>query len=362
MKLALIGNYGATNVGDDAILEALLKLFSKHQITVFSANPALTKKKFKVPSAHLFPLGIRSIFKFKMRESVKSLKHSQAVVLGGGGLFQDDNWYACFLWAWQVFWVKKFKKPLFICATGVGPLKTKWGKRLTRWAYRQATMITVRDEASKSTLSELGFNQHEINVVADPTFSTSLKGTLEKEGLTEKKQLFISIRDWLDHTPTILRVMTEFLTNLKQEGWEFTFVAMQSIQEEDQSILKMFISQVGGKLFIPQSFSELLQEMSQADAAVGMRYHFLIAALLTNTPFIPIAYSPKVSQLVVNTPLEPYLIPVQKLDLNQLQSNFERLIGQVETTKKDQVDRLKGLKQFSGKNQNYFQAFIDSII
>lgn len=358
MNLALIGNYGATNVGDDAILESLLKLFFKHQITVFSASPEQTEKQFHTPSVPLFPLGIRSTLKFNFRKSLKALKKADAVVLGGGGLFQDDKLYACFIWAWQVFWVKRLKKPLFICATGVGPLKTKRGKRLTRKVYRYAKSITVRDQASKDLLLELGILEEKIHVTADPTFLFQMpKGVppptpsyARREESNEKRQLFISLRPWLGYTSNILESMTAFLTPLKEDGWEFTFVAMQSIKEEDQSLLKGLITKVGGKFFIPKNFSDLLKKMSDADAVVGMRYHFLIAALLTKTPFLALSYSPKVSQLIQNTPLEPYLIPVQSVSLERLSSGFIDLVENYEVVQSDQRKRLGELRMLAEEN------------
>jgi len=39
MKLALVGNYGATNIGDDAIMSSILNSHASHTWTVFSANP-----------------------------------------------------------------------------------------------------------------------------------------------------------------------------------------------------------------------------------------------------------------------------------------------------------------------------------
>src|SRR5690606_17927677 len=128
--------------------------------------PEQTLRQFKVPCAPLFPLGLRSVLKRRFRAAFKALKASDAVILGGGGLFQDDKLYACFLWAWQVFWVKRLKKPLFIYATGVGPLHSKVGQWLTRWAYCQAQSITVRDAASKELLLKLGLPEASVHLTA----------------------------------------------------------------------------------------------------------------------------------------------------------------------------------------------------
>ena len=55
MKIGIIGNYGATNVGDVAILYSILKSHPKYDFIVFSANPDESHEEFGVKSAPLFP-------------------------------------------------------------------------------------------------------------------------------------------------------------------------------------------------------------------------------------------------------------------------------------------------------------------
>jgi len=64
MKIVIAGNYGANNLGDEMILEGLLKLLNDvvpdAKITVLSSEPKDTKKRHKVKSLNLFPAGFRS--------------------------------------------------------------------------------------------------------------------------------------------------------------------------------------------------------------------------------------------------------------------------------------------------------------
>ncbi|MBU1017402.1 polysaccharide pyruvyl transferase family protein [Patescibacteria group bacterium] len=356
MKIGLIGNYGATNVGDEAILNAILKSHSDHEFVVFSVNPKETAHQFGVKSAPLFPLGFRSLFKHGFRQSFRALKSVDAVILGGGGLMQDEYLYACFLWAWQVFWVKFLGKPLFIYATGVGPLKTWIGRRLTRNVYRYAMGITVRDETSYNTLHRLGLPKENIEITADPAF---LFKHLDQELARAAHTYLISLRPWLKYNSKIINTFTEYLLRLKGErNAKFIFVCMQSIREHDHRVIDPIMKKVGGTLLAPRHFSELLQAMSQTEFAIGMRYHFLIAAMLTKTPALAVSYSHKVDSLYKHSILEPYHLNVADLNPDHLEKKMKRLSVDYNNIRLYQKRRLEDFKELAEKNADYFDGFI----
>lgn len=323
MQIGIIGNYGATNVGDDAILSAILASHHGNDFTVFSANPELTGHQFNVKTAPLFPLGFRAFLRYGFWRPVQALRKMDVIILGGGGLFQDDRLYACFLWAWQAFWVYLLRKPLFVYAIGVGPLKTKLGRWLTSYALYKANVITVRDQASCELLRKIGLTEGEIHVTADPAFLLKSPNTrLERTG----NMYLISLRPWLGATSRILEVFTEFLLRLKNEKRaHFIFVCMQNIREHDRQILEPLAKRVGGTIWTPTDFTELLAKMQTAEFAIGMRLHFLIAALIAGTPTLPISYSPKIEALFAGTPLWRYLIRLGELSDVCLEETIKRL-------------------------------------
>ena len=64
--------------------------------------------------------------------------------------------------------------------------------------------------------------------------------------------------------------------------------------------------------------------MQECEAAIGMRYHFAIAALLTQTPCLSIGYSPKVTSLMASHP--DRLISVEKLSAEALEKSLETIL------------------------------------
>jgi polysaccharide pyruvyl transferase CsaB len=356
MKIGIVGNYGATNIGDDAILTAILNSLSGHDVTVFSANPEKTNDEYGVNAAPLFPLGIRSCIKQGFRRSIKALKEVDIVILGGGGLFQDDYLYACFLWAWQIFWIKQMNKPLFICGAGVGPLKTKLGKKLTKWAFGKADVITVRDYYSRDLLHKIGVLQQNVCTTADLAF---IYKTPEIVKDRTKNLFIISLRPWLKYNSKIISSFTAFLEYLKTEkNADFIFVCMQQIEEHDHRVIDSILKKTGGELYIPKHFSDLIQVMQTAEFAIGMRYHFLIAALLTQTPALPVSYSPKVDELFEGTSLEPYLISIKDLSSDNLKQHLKRLSADYNNVKVYEKYRTAQLREDVQKNVDLFNEFI----
>jgi polysaccharide pyruvyl transferase CsaB len=359
MKIGIIGNYGATNIGDDAILRAILNSHPDHDFVVFSADPKNTAGGLNVEAAPLFPLGVRSLFRHGFIRSIKAMMSVQAVILGGGGLMQDEYPYACFLWAWQIFWVKLFKKPLFIYATGVGPLKTRIGRALTRWVYKYAVGITVRDHISQNYLNRLGLPSENIEITSDPAF---LFKPAEQEQTRNPHTYIISLRPWLKYNSRIISSFTGYLLKLKKEkGAKFIFVCMQSVKEHDRRVIDPILKELDGTLASPRNFSELLYLMKEAEFAIGMRYHFLIAAFLTKTPALAISYSHKVDSLFKDSILEPYMLPINELTEENLEKKMSRLSVDYNNIKIYQKRRLDDLKELAGKNIGYFEGFIKTL-
>ncbi|MBN2087632.1 polysaccharide pyruvyl transferase family protein [Candidatus Peregrinibacteria bacterium] len=355
MKIGIIGNYGATNVGDDAILTAILKTFSGHDVTVFSANPDETRREFGIKTAPLFPLGFRSLFKIGFRKSIKAMNSVDFVVVGGGGLFQDNYIYACFIWAWQIFWADYFRRPIFIYGTGIGPLKTRIGKFLTKWAYNKAEVVTVRDHYSKDILTKIGIHEQKIYTTADPAFLYRSSGIIKER---TKNVFIISLRPWLKYNSRIISTFSSFLEKLKKEkNAEFIFTSMQQIKEHDQRVIDAVCKKVGGELYIPRNFSDLVQTMQSAEYAIGMRYHFLIAALLTETPLIPISYSPKIDELFKGTHMESYIVPVNHLSADILNEKLKRLSVDYNNVKIFEKIQKGKLCELAEKNADLFDDF-----
>jgi len=192
MKIAIAGFYGSGNTGDEAILSAIIssirKKFYNVDFTVFSSNPAETKKLHQVESISMSPFGLKWLIEFK--RIWKTIKNSDIVIIGGGGLLQDAHNYFSIL-----RYNKIFKKSLMFYSIGVGPIKNRIEKVLVQFGCNLADVITVRDKLSKEILVSLGVDKNRIFVSTDPVFMLPSAGfekamqILKKEGVPTRRPL-----------------------------------------------------------------------------------------------------------------------------------------------------------------------------
>ena len=82
-NILLAGYYGFGNLGDEAILEMVLKqllqITNREDITVLSGNKKETSKKYN----------INTIDRYNVFSIIKKLISSDALIFGGGSLLQD---------------------------------------------------------------------------------------------------------------------------------------------------------------------------------------------------------------------------------------------------------------------------------
>lgn len=150
-KWFLLGYFGSSNTGDEAILNGLL-LASDPELL----NRMVILTKAGTPTAVTAKFGIKTV-PAKVWPVLRELWRSHGVILPGGGHFQDDfriwrylrhfrymaRYVAIFLLA------KLLRKRVLLLSMGFGPFfrqPTRWITKLGLWA---CDFITVRDSFSK---------------------------------------------------------------------------------------------------------------------------------------------------------------------------------------------------------------------
>ncbi|MEZ4087142.1 MAG: polysaccharide pyruvyl transferase family protein [Candidatus Gracilibacteria bacterium] len=334
-RITICGNYGATNLGDEALLEGILHMvrrsFSTPDITVLSANPDETTATHGVRSAKLIPAGIRSwidgLKTGSSRTTKQILKDSDLFILGGGGLFTDEKIHAVFIWALQAWMARRNGTPLFCLGQSVGPLESRIGRWVTRKVFQWADAVTVRDEDSKFLLERLGIDG--VQVLADPAFA--LDSTL----LQEKRENYVvlSVRPWIHGDPQIVyKRLADFVDWLWSEHRLKTIlVPFQVSHDNDVQELERISGLVSEadavELFdYSADFQQVLELMSRARAVVGMRLHSLIASSLAHTPFIGLSYSPKVQRFCRQMEMSDFVLDWPNFSLDDLRKYFDQLL------------------------------------
>lgn len=332
MKIVVVGNYGAQNLGDEMILEGLLVSLKaaapSAEITVLSGNPTETSELHGVKSEPKVPAGIRSLLKPKGKTS-QAIKKCDYLVLGGGGLFSSLSYRANLIWAVQAFAAIQEKKPIICYGQSVEEVKSPILKTIIRKIFNHAIFITVRDRESLTNLQNIGIKK-EIHVVPDLAFRVPIIPS-EKKSHTA----MVALRQMSDLPTQFDSSIINFLKWLaEKENKKIEFINFQEGTESD-AILHQKIQQK-----VPGNIVNQLQNFFQADFVLGMRLHSIITAIKAATPFIAISYSPKVKAFLRYAGLDEYMIELKDI-------SFENLTTLYQQVQKEREQIIKKLKNFN---------------
>jgi polysaccharide pyruvyl transferase CsaB len=306
VKILISGYYGFGNIGDEAILEALVKGFrerhSSVEITVLSATPAETAALSKIKAIH----------RYDFLKIWREINACAVLVSGGGTLFQDATSSRSCWYYLAIIWLAKLRgKKVMLFAQGIGPMRQSLNRFLARRVLNRVDLITLRDTDSFEALKQLGVNRPRIKVTADPTFileGQSKSGALDSFS-SGKPLLAVVLRRFPpvpDREKHFSHLLAAELDRLKAKyGWEVIFLSFQSPADVSQSTEVVNLMREKPRVFFKTCpGSEMLSLFPRFEFVISMRLHALIFAALHNVPMLGIAYDPKVKSFTsrVNQP------------------------------------------------------------
>ncbi len=340
-RILIAGYYGYHNIGDEAILGALLDDLRGTEldleICVLSGDPADTKRLHRV----------NAIDQSDIQGIIEQARNSDCLIVGGGGVFQDywgadkktlltgDHagipFYSCLpLLGWLL------EKPVLLYAVGVGPLFSQEARELTRLSFELATSATVRDRESQQLLVSLGLAQRKIQVSADSAFNIAAdikkaRRVLQQVALDANKPIVgVCLRNW--EAPGSQTAWQGEAANaldafVVQTNCSLLFIPFQDLPSysltNDVSAAQDVISEMKQKsavLQLPAGFSPEIVSgiLSQCELVVGMRYHSIAFAASANVPAVGLSYDVKVSHLMENLGLGGYVVELSEVTRDRL--------------------------------------------
>jgi polysaccharide pyruvyl transferase WcaK-like protein len=215
--VSIAGFYGVNNIGDEAILTAMIEQFSsipEVRLHVLALEPKFVRKIYKINSSNC--LWHRNPLTF-----IKATSTCDLFILGGGELIHDFS-----IWRHPIFGVflsKVFQKKAMTYAVSARPFKSSAGAAVFRNALEAFDVITVRDNFSKDYISSLGITK-KIHVTADPTLLLKPKfveaENLPKYGIpfTDEIRVGVNVRRlWNFFDGTVEKQMARICDSLVKE-------------------------------------------------------------------------------------------------------------------------------------------------
>lgn len=327
MKIVVIGNYGAKNLGDEMILEGLLSslnnVYTDAEISVLSGDPIETAKTHDVKSSEKFPAGIKSFFRFFKSKTPKIVKNSDLVVLGGGGLFGSLSFHANIIWAIQALMAYYYKKPLVMYGQSISEIKNPILKKLIRKIFQKAEIIAMRDEKSIQHLKNLGVKK-EIHLMPDLAVANELIPKTKKE-----KIAIIALREMQGLSTEFPHEIAKFINWLiESENYQIKIIDFQKESNSDATLSRKILNLTDSRKisYYPNlhNLQELYSHFQSANFVLGMRLHSIIAALKTHTPFLAISYHEKVTNLLETSGFQNYL-NLDEINFENLKNEFKKI-------------------------------------
>lgn len=333
-QILVCGNYGAGNLGDEAILDGLISLCSSvwpnSHLTVMSSKPSATAHEHKITTVNLFPAGFKSFFKFwfssNCLRTLKAVGTADLIILGGGGLFSDEKWQAVLIWFVQTWWFWLLGKRIVCLAQSIGPLHSKWAKFITARVFSRALVVTVRDTQSANILAALKIKK--VKVLADPAFAL---GYGNEKASNVQDQVVLSLRPWKTENENFYRQIADTVEWLWHEHkLKTVFIPFQKEIDDDRDcyrqVRRFLEHQDIMEMKEVADYKTALEIIGRSRLVIGMRLHAIIFSVLGTRPFVAIAYSSKVRNFVADLAMEKFLMEYGSIDSSGLQHLLSNLL------------------------------------
>ncbi len=346
----IAGYYGFGNLGDEAVLEAMLAdlrcVAPQCEYVVASESPA------GIAAAY----GVHSILWRDSEAVLNAVDECDVVLLGGGGILsvsgqydpallltEGHNDFSCFKFSLPIM-AYLMDKPFMIYAAGAHIGTPKAALRHLVLATEIADMITIRDSSSKIILDEFGCNVSKAAVTADAAFSLApvanerVRAILKREGIPRRHPIVLAaLRSNSGREEQWEQEMAHGLGKFAQARKAFVLFVpfsknVNSSENNDLAVIERV------RAFIPSSVeSVVLQEnlrpsevagiVASCDLVIGMRYHSLVMAINGHVPYVSLVYDyndPKMLDLTYESKLTPFQLDLLSLSSQKLLRALEQ--------------------------------------
>jgi polysaccharide pyruvyl transferase CsaB len=328
-QVLVVGYFGAGNLGDEAILEGISTEFRRRR-------PGLRVAATRAGDRWIKGGDVEPVSLFDVDAISAAVSDSSAVLFGCGGVFQD-YWgaYESSLFKDGTNGIEAYVRPALLArlrgvpavlfSAGIGPLGTSAGRQMVALGCAGLALASVRDEASRAALEETGVG-FSPTVSADPAYllrttdeaKARVRRRLVDAGVTPGTFVQVTVRSW-PFGPEPERLADRIAAGLRALPPELPllFVPFHVTGAEDDDVL--FARRVQavtgrGALFEVADVDEALAVSGEARLVLAGRNHAAIFAHLAGTPFVALAYDPKVAAVADSAGTRIFSLRLEELD------------------------------------------------
>lgn len=363
-KISIHGFYGMGNLGDEAILQALLqemRLFSDIQVVVFSRASQQVTTFHGVKSVPTTP-GKRSDLR-----RLWHIKTSNLFILGGGGLLKDYGANSSSLQHWLKFlrMAQKLRIKTALWAIGVENIRYKASIAGLKEILKHVDFISVRDRLSQEMLQTMGI-EHDVHLYTDPAVLLMTPQKRESSEYLRHPKIMICIRHWFEKGQYIEKsdVNQRMLQSIaiaadslvKQYSAKIDFIPLRTVPYDDDRVVAdqvisymKYTDNVSSYASSP-NVHEFVNLMPHYSCVIGMRLHALILATAAGIPVIGLEYMPKVRAYLESLQQSEYLVNLDTITDDTLITLIEKTFEHYDDRSQRICAEISRLQTLAHKN------------
>lgn len=356
-RVFISGYFGFGNLGDEAILEAVvLELRKRHPSLAITAT--FGEDRSTAERLHVTPVDF-----LDLDASAHSIVGADLVLFGLGGVFQD-YWGATSTalfrqgtngveaWARPALLARMEHIPVALFCAGVGPLRSHPGRAMFAMACEAADLLIVRDETSAFEVLDISPSAKPL-VAADPAHGLEAAeedrryadAVLRKAGLAGAP-ISVAVRAW-DLEVDRSHLVAQLAAGLDAISPDHPLVFLPfhcGAGTDDREVAEAIRAALPNRpaaVIAPRTAGQAIALLERSALAVAARNHGVVFAGCAKTPVIPIRYDPKVASCAAAVGVEDLLLGLDELD--QLPATLSRALASRERLVQRMVSRRAGL-------------------
>ena len=301
--------YLANNLGDDILIDILLKRYPKHKFYAVSR----WENEYKYPNLKIYGKGNFG----KVLRKIGFEKHiinscDIAVTIGGSMYMEQYNS--------NLDYMLKDKKR-YILGVNFGPYKTQKYLEKAKKVFKRVEDICFRDNYSYELFKDLT----NARVASDIAFGMNVTNV----HIQESKKVVISViscdkKDNAENQQKYEEKIVELINYFTQIGYEITLMSFCKIEGDEKAIkniLKKCDDRLKSKIttyFYNGDIRQALNVLANCKIIVGTRLHSNIIGMILGKTVIPIIYSNKTSNILKDINFKGTIIDIKNLDQSKV--------------------------------------------
>ena len=330
MRVFISGYFGFGNLGDEAILEAVvLELRRRHPDAAIAAT-------FGSEKSSAARLQLEVVDFFDLDGIATSVARAHLVLFGLGGVFMD-YWGAASAalfregsagieaYARPALLARMERVPAALFCGGVGPLRTPAGRAMVRMASEAADLLLVRDGSSAREILDIAPRAKPV-VAVDPAHLLAATGDDRRRAAASLQAagigggaVAVAAREWdfdIEREALVAR-LARALATLPPDV-PLVFLPFHcGAGTDDRAFAEAIRAALPGRtsaVIHPRTGGEAIALFEQSSLVVAVRNHAVVFAGCAGTPVVSLRYDPKVGGSASLLGVEDLMLGIPELD------------------------------------------------